>query len=110
MFFQHTKQKTVKFQTFKYQLVEQGYELKGLEELEPRDEGENEYVEAYSEAGDLEVRDTPEARAHVWETDAAFREQTEAVETQDPWNKGIQDLHENADGGLKQTNSLDEER
>lgn len=87
--------------------MEQGYELKGLEELEPRDEGENEYVEAYSEPGDLEVREKPEELEFVWETDADFGEVLEAVESLYRRKNGVQALEKNGYGGLDQTKIRD---
>lgn len=88
-------------------VVEQEYKLEGLQQLETREEGESEYVEAYSDLGDLEVREKPEELEFVWETDAGFAEVLEAVESLYRRKNGIQALEKNGYGGLDQTKIRD---
>lgn len=87
--------------------MEQEYELKGLEELEYRKEGESGFVEAYSELGDLKVREKAEEVEFVWETDSDFGEVLEAVERLYRRRNGIRALEKNEFGGLDQVRIRD---
>lgn len=87
--------------------MEQEYELEGLEELEPREEGESDFVEAYSGLGDLKVREKAEEVEFLWETDAGFSEVLEAVESLYRRRNGIRALERNDYGGLDQTKIRD---
>ena len=60
--------------------MEQEYDFEGLERLEAREEGDSEFVEAYSDLGDLKVREKGEELEFVWETGSGFEDVLEAVE------------------------------
>lgn len=74
-------------------------ELEGLQELEPREKGENDFVEAYSDVGGLRVQEKEEEMEFLWQTDSDFRDVLEAVESLYRRRNGIQVLDKNHDNG-----------
>lgn len=80
-------------------MVEQEYQVEGLRELEPREEGDSDYVEAYSGVGDLKIREKEEEIEFLWETDSGFRDVLEAVEGLYRRRNGIQVLDKDYDTG-----------
>lgn len=77
----------------------QEYQVEGLQELEPREEGDSDYVEAYSDVGDLSVREKEEEVEFLWQTDSGFRDVLEAVESLHRRRNGIQVLDKDEDTG-----------
>lgn len=80
-------------------MVEQEYQVEGLRKLEPREEGDSDYIEAYSDVGGLKVREKEEEVEFLWETYSGFSEVLEAVEGLYRRSNSIEVLDKDRDTG-----------